>query len=86
MAFKIIRDFVEKPVLMILCDRSCPMNATMIVEPGFEDQPAVQVEFLKQATSQGWVLNMEHVCPAHAKAEREARPRVVPAMISVVRN
>jgi hypothetical protein len=84
--FRIIRDFVEKPVLMIVCDRSCGINATMAVDPGFEDQPAVQVEFLKQATSQGWVLNMEHVCPMHAKQEREAKPRVVPAMISVVRN
>lgn len=86
MAFRIIRDFVEKPVLVVTCDRSCPINAMMVVDQGFEDQPGIQLAFLKQAADQGWALNMEHICPAHVKKEAERAPRVVTPMISVVMN
>jgi hypothetical protein len=87
MAFKIIRDFVENPVLIATCDRSCGMNVSVAVARGHENRPEVQAKFLTDAAQQGWQLGLEHVCPSHVKAERENKPRIVEASrIVLVKN
>lgn len=81
MAFKIIRDFVDNPVMVVTCDRSCGIQATMSVARGHEERTEIQAKFLTDAARQGWQLGLEHVCPAHVKLERENKPRVVEASL-----
>lgn len=68
---RIIKDFVPKPVIQILCDRKCPNCVNMPVEPGMEDMEATHVAFIQGLQQSGWRLSIvEHVCPAHVQKER----------------
>lgn len=80
MAFKIIRDFVENPLLQVACDRSCGMHASCTVEPGTEENPEMQVGFLNALVQAGWKITaFAQVCPEHVKRERDGAPLVLVA-------
>ena len=78
--FKIATDFVEKPTLIVYCDRKCSASAAGFVEPGKEGDPEVQTDFVRSLAQKGWVIKLdEHVCPEHAAKDRaDASGIVIP--------
>lgn len=87
MAFKVVTDFVEKPVFLLSCDRACGINAQMQVEPGQERFHQAQVAFMNEAIRTGWRITFEnHICPAHVKAEAENTPRILVPQVTLARN
>jgi hypothetical protein len=71
MSYKVIKDFVENPVLQITCDRSCGYNIACAVPAASADDPATQAAFVQQAVQQGWRVTLaEQVCPKHVEKER----------------
>jgi hypothetical protein len=78
MSFKVIKDFVEQPVLMIVCDRSCAYNVTCAVPPQMADDQTTQAAFIQQAVQQGWKVTLaEQVCPKHVEKERANESRIL---------
>ena len=78
MSFKVIKDFVEQPVLMLSCDRACGYNASCVVPAQVADDPNTQGAFIQQAVQQGWKVTLqEQVCPKHVEKERGAVSRII---------
>jgi hypothetical protein len=78
MSFKVIKDFVEQPVLMITCDRSCGYNVTCAVPLELAEDQGTQAAFIQQALQQGWRVTLaEQVCPKHVEKERGEISRIV---------
>ena len=87
MAFKVITDFVPKPVLQMTCDRPCGIFANMVVEPEQAHDGRVHAAFMAEAQRNGWRANFEgHVCPQHVKKEAEEAQRIIVPEVLLARN
>lgn len=74
--YKIVKDFVDSPVLLMMCDASCAAVVQSTVPPGIE---SAQVEpgFIKQAMQAGWFVSLgRQLCPHHHVAMRADQPMV----------
>lgn len=76
MAFKIIREFQPKPIMVIICDHpnGCANSASSQVPD--ETQPT-QVAFCQSVGQAGWKLGLSHRCPEHHVIERANESRIV---------
>ena len=77
--FKVIRDFVEKPRFLIICDRSCGTYAFAEIgaASGASDIQN-QAHWARTLQEQGWSITLaEHVCPAHVKKDKEGESLIV---------
>ena len=79
MAFKIIREFVAKPLLMITCDHpnGCDRWASVTIERGHEESNEAQVAALSAFKGSGWSIGFSHRCPEHMVIERANRTNLV---------
>lgn len=67
--FRIVRDFVPRPALMLLCDRSCGTIRVLSMRPEVPEEMQ-QAAFIGSAVEEGWVIQLDRqVCPQHAKLE-----------------
>jgi hypothetical protein len=79
---KVIRDFVEKPQFLMMCDCSCGVYSVAPFEPGsFEDQQ--MSVWAAELQKQGWKITLaRHACPAHVRKEAESGLIIVPSLSS----
>jgi hypothetical protein len=71
--FRVVKEFVEKPTLFLICDKACMHSVSAEIQPGFEHRPETQTAFINAARQGGWKFTLEeHLCPAHAQAQGKA--------------
>jgi len=73
--FKIIRDFVQNPQFLAMCDESCGQYVTLPFDATQED--AQQGLFVLGLQRNGWKVGLDRqVCPLHvAKLAETSRER-----------
>jgi hypothetical protein len=83
--FKVIKDFVAAPgQFLVLCDRACGTFAWVPIAPFGLSEDAQQATWAGVLIDKGWKITLaEHVCPAHAQAEKVS-PTAANATITVV--
>jgi len=82
--FKVITDFVEKPILLLMCDRQCGITIQApLTDLKFAHHVPTHAQFVQAAAMQGWQIGIEsHVCPRHAQQEKANLPLVeVPRIV-----
>jgi hypothetical protein len=74
--FRIVKDFVQAPSLLVMCDRPhCCGAASVALQTEPDDN--VLAAFVGQARAGGWRFDLDQqVCPAHVKKESGDAPLV----------
>jgi hypothetical protein len=76
--FKVIRDFVDRPKFLMLCDRSCGQFAIVDLQQPGVNEDAQQVMWANGLIQQGWKITLsEQVCPQHMRKDTESQPRII---------
>lgn len=77
--FKVIRDFVNQPRFLMMCDPACGTYSFVDVPAGPEQsEDAAQAIWARELTKQGWRITLsEQVCPAHVKQDREGASLII---------
>ncbi len=75
--FKVIRDFIDKPLFLVMCDCSCGIYVVNAFEPGPTEE-GLQAAFAGQLIKDGWKITLaQQICPAHVKKEADAGRLIV---------
>jgi hypothetical protein len=84
--FKIIRDFVEVPLFIVMCDESCGQYFQAPFQPGpNEDQQ--QVIFAGHAMGAGWKIGFDRqICPLHVQKSAREQKLILMPTISILKN
>ena len=81
--FKVVRDYVEQPQFLIMCDAACAKYIAAPFTAGAEPlEQGQQINFIQSAAQQGWKIALgQQLCPQHVQSQSADQPRIlVPSM------